>query len=76
MRKLKKVLKVKTLECTMYDRTLGKERTETVTFSEVEKQPSLPENCYLIDSMVTEEKEVTYEMDMETFVKHATPVTK
>jgi hypothetical protein len=67
-------MKVKTVECTIYDRTTKQERVETIKVSEVEKQPELPENCVLLDSKVIEEKEVVYSMSPETFVKHATIV--
>jgi hypothetical protein len=74
MRNIKKTIKVREVEVVMYDRVAKEERTETFKVSEVEKLPSLPENCILVEQkdVPGSEKEVVYSMTPETFVKHAT----
>jgi hypothetical protein len=74
MRNIKKKIKVQEVECVIYDRNTKQERTEKYTVAEVQKMPTLPENCVLLEQKVLTEKEVTYSMKPETFVEHATIV--
>jgi hypothetical protein len=78
MRNIKKKIKVNSVAVVMYDRVKKEERTETITVSEVEKLPPLPENCVLIEQNIVEgsEKELVYSMTPEEFVKHAKIVEK
>jgi hypothetical protein len=72
MRNIRKSIKVREVECLIYDRTAKAERAEIVKVAEVEEMPKLPENCILIEQKVLSEKEVVYSMTPGTFVAHAT----
>jgi hypothetical protein len=74
MRTIKKSITVKTVEQTLYNRTAKLETTRTFNVSEAENEPTLPENCVLLEQKTVSEKEVVYQMSPETFVKHATIV--
>lgn len=74
MRNIKKTIKVRKMNITVYDRVAKEERTITVIVPEVHKTPEIPHNCVLIEEAIVEEKEVTYSMSPETFVEHATIV--
>jgi hypothetical protein len=72
MRSIKKTIKVREVECVIYDRNAKSERIATFTVPEVNELPSMPDNCILIEHKVLSEKEVTYSMKPETFFEHAT----
>lgn len=72
MRSIKKTLRVKEVQLTVYDTIAKSEKVINTTVSEVEKGAELPEGCVLVSAMVTGEKEVTYKMTPQDFVKHAT----
>jgi len=74
MRNIKKSIKVREVECVIYDRVAKEERTEKYNVAEVQEIPKLQENCILIEQKVISEKEVVYTMTPEKFVEHATIV--
>lgn len=72
MRNIRKKLHVKEVKVTVYDTTDKLEKLIEGTVSEVENGIELPEGCVKISEEVVSEKEVTYKMTPQEFVKHAT----
>lgn len=72
MRNIRKTMKVKEVEVKVYDTRDKLEKLIEATVSEVESGVQLPEGCVLISEKVVSEKEVTYKMTPQEFVKHAT----
>lgn len=68
MRAITKIIKVRQVECTIYDRTAKEERVELHTVAETSKMPTIPENCILIEQKILSEKEVKFSMSPEKFV--------
>jgi hypothetical protein len=73
MRTIKKVIKVQEIELTVYDRGEKKEKVLTVTIAEGQEVPKQAGNQTLLESKILSEKDVTYTMTPETFMKYATP---
>ena len=76
MRNIKKTIKVREVECVVYDRNTKKETTTTYTIPETDKLPTMPEGCILCEHKTVSEKEVIYSMSPQMFVEHATIVEK
>jgi hypothetical protein len=72
MRNIRKTMKVKEVEVRFYDTKDKLEKLIETTVSEVESGVQLPEGCVMISEKVLSEKEVTYKMTPQNFVKHAT----
>lgn len=72
MRNIKKRITTKTIVRYFYDRAAKDEKSDTVTVSEYQAAPELPENCILIECQTVSENETTYTMTPETFMKYAT----
>jgi hypothetical protein len=72
MRNIKKKIKVREVECVLYDRASKEERKQVFKVPETQEQPTLPENCVLLEQRTLSEKEVSYSMTPETFIEHAT----
>lgn len=71
MRNIKKTLKVKEVQMVVYDTVKKCETVLSCKLSEAEKEPQIPEGCVLVSVSVISEKEVTYKMTPQDFVKYA-----
>lgn len=72
MRNIRKKLNVKEVVALVYDTASKTEKTIKGTVSQVELELEIPEGCVFISEEVVSEKEVTYKMTPQEFVKHAT----
>lgn len=71
MRNIRRKLKVRDIEVTVYDSAEKKEKTITASLSEVEEGVKVPEGCAVISEKVINEREVIFRMSPQTFVEHA-----
>lgn len=74
MRNIRKKLHVKEVKVKVYDTADKLEKLIEGAVSEVESELAIPEGCVIIQGTeeVVSEKEVTYKMTPQEFVKHAT----
>ena len=74
MRNIRKKLNVKDVRVKVYDTADKLEKIVEGRISEVESELTIPEGCVIIPDTeeVLSEKEVTYKMTPQEFVKYAT----
>lgn len=72
MRNIRKTMKVKEVQLTVYDTILKTEQVIETTVTEAGENANIPEGCVLISAKTLNEKEVTYKMTPQEFVKYAT----
>lgn len=74
MRNIIKKLNVKDVRVKVYDTTDKREKAVVGRITEVESELAIPEGCVIIPNTekVLSEKEFTYKMTPQEFVRHAT----